>query len=117
MVTVDEVREQWPRILGKITRRSVYSSWLNAALDSLRIEGQTLVIGVRSDFERDRLAQPENAHIAEAALNAVLGGRWRVRYVTIDPDLAPDAGNQPMEYLDRIAAKASARGRGQDGNT
>jgi hypothetical protein len=116
-ITADQVRERWPRILGNVGRRSVHSTLLNAVLDSLQVENDLLIVGVRTEFERERLVQPENTRLVEAAIDAVLGGRWRVQYVTIDPDLAPDANNQPMEYLDRIAAKASARGRGQDGNT
>jgi DNA polymerase-3 subunit gamma/tau len=116
-IAAEQVREQWSQVLAKITKPLVRTPLLTA-FSHLRVEGEVLVIGVPASFVRERLAQPDNARVVEAALNAVFGGRWRVQYVTIDADLAPATDNQPMDdYLDRIAAKASTGGPGQERNS
>ncbi|MDR7522476.1 MAG: DNA polymerase III subunit gamma/tau [Armatimonadota bacterium] len=81
LVTIDEVRRQWARVLEDIKRTKMICHALLIDGTPLEVAGDTLVVGLRSayTFHMENLNRPENREIVEQALTRVLARPLRFR--------------------------------------
>ena len=79
LVTIDEVRRQWARVLEEVKRTKMICHALLIEGTPLEVDGSTLVVGLRSayNFHVDNLHRPENRDVVEGALTRVLGQSLR----------------------------------------
>jgi len=101
-VSIDDVRNQWARILEQLKRTKMFCHALLIEGIPLRVEGATLIVGLRTgyNFHIENLHKPENRSVVEAALEQVLQTRLRLQ-CTIH-DAAPEPAAEP----DPLVAKA-----------
>jgi DNA polymerase-3 subunit gamma/tau len=79
LVTIDEVRRQWARVLEEVKRAKMICHALLIEGTPMEVDGSTLVVGLRSayNFHVDNLHRPENRDVVEGALTRVLGRSLR----------------------------------------
>ncbi|HEV8354984.1 MAG TPA: DNA polymerase III subunit gamma/tau [bacterium] len=101
-VSIDDVRNQWARILEQLKRTKMFCHALLIEGIPLRVEGSTLIVGLRTgyNFHIENLHKPENRSVVEAALEQVLLTRLRLQ-CTIH-----DAAPEPAADADPLVAKA-----------
>jgi DNA polymerase-3 subunit gamma/tau len=95
LVTIDEVRRQWARVLEDIKRRKMLCHALLIDGTPLEVTGDLLTVGLRSAyaFHMDNLNKLENREIVEGALAKVLARPLRFKCLLFDqPQTAPPAG-------------------------
>ncbi len=75
LVTIEEVRRHWARVLEDVKRTKMICHALLIEGTPLEVSGSTLVVGLRSayNFHVDNLHRPENREVVESALARVLG--------------------------------------------
>jgi hypothetical protein len=101
-VSIEDVRNQWARILEQLKRTKMFCHALLIEGIPLRVEGSTLIVGLRTgyNFHIENLHKPENRSVVEAALEQVLLTRLRLQ-CTIH-----DAAPEPAADADPLVAKA-----------
>ena len=75
LVTIEEVRRHWARVLEDVKRTKMICHALLIEGTPLEVSGSTLVVGLRSayNFHVDNLHRLENREVVESALTRVLG--------------------------------------------
>jgi len=75
LVTIEEVRRHWARVLEDVKRTKMICHALLIEGTPLEVSGGTLVVGLRSayNFHVDNLHRLENREVVESALARVLG--------------------------------------------
>ncbi|MDR7555033.1 MAG: DNA polymerase III subunit gamma/tau [Armatimonadota bacterium] len=113
VVTLEDVRRQWARVLEDIKRRKMLCHALLIEGTPVDVQGETVVVALRSvyKFHVDSLQRPENREVVEAALQRVLGSPLRFQCRLVDgPDAettAPDASaSVPAPGEDAVATPA-----------
>ncbi len=94
IVTIDEVRRQWARVLEDIKRTKMLCHALLLDGTPLEVMGDMLTVGLRSaySFHLDNLNRPENREIVEASLSRILARPLRFRCMLYDaPTAAVDS--------------------------
>jgi DNA polymerase-3 subunit gamma/tau len=94
IVTIDDVRRQWARVLEDIKRKKMLCHALLLDGTPLEVTGDLLTIGLRSaySFHMDNLNRPENREIVEGSLSRILAQPLRFRCVLYDtPAAQPQA--------------------------
>jgi DNA polymerase-3 subunit gamma/tau len=98
LVTLDDVRRHWARILEDVKRTKMMCHALLLDGTPLEVTGDTLTVGLRSAyaFHIENLNRPENREIVEGALARVLAKPLRFRCRLYDaapagPGLTPPA--------------------------
>lgn len=112
LVTIEDVRRQWARVLEDVKRRKMLCHALLIDGTPMEVVGETLVVGLRSAyaFHVDNLHRSENREIVEAALARVLGRPLRFRCRLFEPpevSAAPDASSAPAARSSSTAPDAS----------
>ena len=81
VIAIEDVRRQWSRILEEVKRTKMFCHALLIEGSPLRVEGATLVIGLRTgyNFHVDNLHRPENRAVVESAVERVLQQRLRLQ--------------------------------------
>jgi hypothetical protein len=94
LVTIDEVRRQWARVLEDIKRRKMICHALLIDGTPLEVTGDLLTVGLRSAyaFHMESLNKQENREIVEGALSRVLARPVRFKCLLYDTPAAPPAG-------------------------
>jgi len=97
-VAIDDVRSQWARILEQLKRTKMFCHALLIEGIPLRVEGNTLVVGLRTgyNFHIENLHKPENRSVVEAALEQVLQTRLRLQCTLYDASPEPAAEPDPL---------------------
>jgi DNA polymerase-3 subunit gamma/tau len=74
LVSIDDVRRQWARVLEHIKRQKMICHALLIDGTPLEVSGDVLTVGLRSayTFHMENLNRPENREVVERALCAVL---------------------------------------------
>ncbi len=74
IVTIDEVRRQWARVLEDVKRTKMLCHALLIEGTPLEVAGNTVIVGLRSayNFHVDNLNRMENREVVEGALSRVL---------------------------------------------
>ena len=95
IVTIDDVRRQWARVLEDIKRTKMICHALLIDGTPLEVSGDTLTVGLRSvyAFHMENLNRPENRDIVEGALARVLSKPLRFRCRLYDVPQADPGGN------------------------
>jgi DNA polymerase-3 subunit gamma/tau len=93
LVTIDEVRRQWARVLEEVKRAIMICHALLIEGTPMEVDGSTLVVGLRSayNFHVDNLHRPENRDVVEGALTRVLGRSLRFQCRLIEGAVPPPA--------------------------
>jgi DNA polymerase-3 subunit gamma/tau len=104
LVTIDEVRRQWARVLEEVKRTKMICHALLIEGTPMEVDGSTLVVGLRSayNFHVDNLHRPENRDVVEGALTRVLGRSLRFQCRLIEgavPAPAAAAATAPATSL------------------
>ncbi|MDR7520409.1 MAG: DNA polymerase III subunit gamma/tau [Armatimonadota bacterium] len=119
LVTIDEVRRQWARVLEDIKRTKMICHALLIDGTPLEVAGDTLVVGLRSayTFHMENLNRPENREIVEQALTKVLARPLRFRCQLFEA-VPPTSGEAPAAAAGEDATPASATdgGKIEDGS-
>jgi len=92
VLAIEDVRRQWGRILEEVKRTKMFCHALLIEGRPLRVEGSTLVIGLRTgyNFHVENLHRPENRAVVESAVERVLQRRLRLQCAVDDSaPLAP----------------------------
>jgi DNA polymerase-3 subunit gamma/tau len=86
IVTIDEVRRQWARVLEDIKRKKMLCHALLIDGTPLEVADDVLTVGLRSAyaFHMENLNRPENREIVEGALSRVLAKPLRFRCLLYD---------------------------------
>jgi DNA polymerase-3 subunit gamma/tau len=94
IVTLDDVRRQWARVLEDIKRTKMICHALLIDGTPLEVNGDTLTVGLRSvyAFHMENLNRPENRDIVEGALARVLSKPLRFRCRLYDVPQADPGG-------------------------
>lgn len=94
IVTLDDVRRQWARVLEDIKRTKMICHALLIDGTPLEVRGDTLTVGLRSAyaFHMENLNRPENRDIVEGALARVLSKPLRFRCRLYDVPQADPGG-------------------------
>lgn len=103
-ITLEDVRSQWARILEQLKRTKMFCHALLIEGVPLRVEGTTLVVGLRTgyNFHIENLHKPENRAVVESALEQILQTHLRLQCVIHDPvHAAPESA-----VTDPLVAKA-----------
>jgi DNA polymerase-3 subunit gamma/tau len=98
LVTIDEVRRQWARVLEDVKRKKMLCHALLIDGTPLEVTGDLLTVGLRSaySFHVESLNRPENREIVEGALARVLARPLRFRCLLYDaPPAVPLADLPP----------------------
>ena len=105
-VEVDDVRRLWGRILEEVKRTKMFCHALLIEGVPLRVEGTTLVVGLRAgyNFHVDNLHRPENRTVVEGAIERVLQRRLRLQCTLLD---APAQPSVPPPPADPVVARAA----------
>lgn len=99
VLVVEDIRRQWGRILEEVKRTKMFCHALLIEGIPLRVEGSTLVIGLRTgyNFHVENLHRPENRTVVEGAMERVLQHRLRLECMIYDgapqatgPAISPD---------------------------
>lgn len=88
VLVVEDIRRQWGRILEEVKRTKMFCHALLIEGIPLRVEGSTLVIGLRTgyNFHVENLHRPENRTVVEGAMERVLQHRLRLACMIYDGD-------------------------------
>lgn len=103
VVTIDEVRRQWARVLEDVKRTKMICHALLIEGTPLEVSESTLVVGLRSvyNFHVENLHRLENREVVESALARVLGRplRFQCRLHDTPAEAVPPepAGMKPAE--------------------
>ncbi len=94
LVSIDDVRRQWARVLEDIKRAKMICHALLIDGTPLEVNGNTLTVGLRSAyaFHADNLNRPENRDVVESALARVLSQPLRFQCRLYDTPPAPAGG-------------------------
>jgi DNA polymerase-3 subunit gamma/tau len=94
LVSIDDVRRQWARVLEHIKRQKMICHALLIDGTPVEVSGDVLTVGLRSAyaFHIENLNRPENREVVERALTTVLAHPLRFRCRLFD---APDAAGGP----------------------
>jgi DNA polymerase-3 subunit gamma/tau len=81
LVSIDDVRRQWARVLEHIKRQKMICHALLIDGTPLDVSGDVLTVGLRSayTFHMENLNRPENREVVERALSDVLAQPLRFR--------------------------------------
>jgi len=103
VMTIDDVRRQWARVLEEVKRAKMLCHALLIEGTPMEVDGATLVVGLRSayNFHVDNLHRPENRDVVETALARVLGRPLRFQCRLIE-------GAVPAPATAAAAAAATA---------
>jgi DNA polymerase-3 subunit gamma/tau len=95
VVTIEEVRRQWARVLEEVKRAKMICHALLIEGTPMEVDGSTLVVGLRSayNFHVDNLHRPENREVVEGALARVLGQTLRFQCRLIEGAVPAPAGS------------------------
>ena len=114
------MRRAWPGLLDEVRERSRVTQVLLSSATVHAVEGDTLVLTIASAALARQLSEERHVEKITSALQAVLGGAWRIRCQLADqagqtgqrPAAAaqPSARQQPQRPSRRI--EPPARGRG-----
>jgi DNA polymerase-3 subunit gamma/tau len=104
-VEVDDVRRLWGRILEEVKRTKMFCHALLIEGTPLRVEGSTLVVGLRAgyNFHVDNLHRPENRAVVEEAIQRVLQRRLRLQCTIVEAPASP----APPPVADPVVARAA----------
>ncbi|MDQ7819173.1 MAG: DNA polymerase III subunit gamma/tau [Armatimonadota bacterium] len=104
-VDLNQVRQLWGRILEEVKRTKMFCHALLIEGVPLRVEGSTLVVGLRAgyNFHVDNLHRPENRAVVEGALERVLQRRLRLHCTLIETLPEPT----PPPVADPVVARAA----------
>ncbi len=107
VLVIEDVRRQWGRILEEVKHTKMFCHALLIEGSPLRIEGSTLVIGLRTgyNFHVENLHRPENRTVVETAVERVLQRRLRLQ-CTVD-DSTPVAPAPAHVDGDPLVTKAA----------
>ncbi|MGH2404855.1 MAG: DNA polymerase III subunit gamma/tau [bacterium] len=97
-IAIDDVRNHWARILEQLKRTKMFCHALLIEGIPLRVEGTTLIVGLRTgyNFHIENLHKPENRAAVEAALEHVLQTRLRLQCTIHDAAPEPTADPDPL---------------------
>jgi hypothetical protein len=97
LVTIDEVRRQWARVLEDIKRKKMICHALLIDGTPLEVTGDLLTVGLRSAyaFHMESLNKQENREIVEGALSRVLARPVRFKCLLYDTPAATASGGPP----------------------
>jgi len=112
LVTIDDVRRQWARVLEEVKRTKMICHALLIEGTPVEVDGSTLVVGLRSayNFHVDNLHRPENRDVVEGALTRVLGRSLRFQCRLIEGAVAaPGAVPAPAAAAPATSFVARAR--------
>lgn len=102
LVTIDDVRRQWARVLEEVKRTKMICHALLIEGTPMEVDGSTLIVGLRSayNFHVDNLHRPENRDVVEGALTRVLGQSLRFQCRLIEGAVpAPAAATAPATSI------------------
>jgi DNA polymerase-3 subunit gamma/tau len=111
LVTIDEVRRQWARVLEDIKRKKMICHALLIDGTPLEVAEDILTVGLRSAyaFHMENLNRPENRDIVEGALSRVFSRPLRFRCLLYDvPQTNAVAGSTAMSPAAGPAAPDTA---------
>jgi len=113
-VAVEDVRRHWGRILEEVKRTKMFCHALLIEGVPLRVDGSTLVIGLRTgyNFHVENLHRPENRTVVEGAVERVLKQRLRLACMIYD-DTPQAAGPTVSPDGDPLVTKAAELFGGQ----
>ena len=114
VVTIDDVRRQWARVLEDVKRTKMICHALLIEGTPLEVSGSTLVVGLRSvyNFHVDNLHRLENREVVESALAKVLGRpmRFQCRLYDVPAEAGP-GGMEPAAEAAGVEPSLVARAR------
>jgi DNA polymerase-3 subunit gamma/tau len=107
-MAIEEVRRQWGRILEEVKRTKMFCHALLIEGVPLRLEGATLVIGLRTgyNFHVENLHRHENRTVVESAAERILHRPIRLQ-CTIDDGAPAAAGPAVTADGDPLVTKAA----------
>ena len=111
VIAIEDVRRQWSRILEEVKRTKMFCHALLIEGTPLRLEGSTLVVGLRTgyNFHVENLHRPENRAVVESAVERVLQQRLRLQ-CTVHDGAVESAGESNLPAVsvenDPVVAKA-----------
>lgn len=111
VIAIEDVRRQWSRILEEVKRTKMFCHALLIEGTPLRLEGSTLVVGLRTgyNFHVENLHRPENRAVVESAVERVLQQRLRLQ-CTVHDGAVESAGESNLPAVsvenDPVVARA-----------
>ncbi len=107
ILSIDDVRRQWARILEEVKRAKMICHALLIEGTPLEVDGSTLVVGLRSvyHFHVENLHRPENRDVVEGALARVLGQPVRFQCRLME-EAAPIAAAAPAGAATSLVTRA-----------
>ncbi len=108
VMMIEDVRHQWGRVLEEVKRTKMFCHALLIEGVPLRLEGSTLVIGLRTgyNFHAENLHRPENRSVVEGAVERILQRRLRLQ-CTIYDGTPPAVGAEAPADRDPLVSKAA----------
>ncbi len=108
IVTIDEVRRQWARVLEDVKRTKMICHALLIEGTPLEVTDNVLIVGLRSayNFHVDNLHRPENREVVESALARVLSRPLRFQCRLHETPAAPAAASPPAGAEPSLVARA-----------
>ena len=108
VVTIDEVRRQWARVLEDVKRTKMICHALLIEGTPLEVTDNVLIVGLRSayNFHVDNLHRPENREVVESALARVLSRPLRFQCRLHETPAAAPAASPPAGVEPSLVAKA-----------
>jgi hypothetical protein len=120
-VSASEILARWPQIMRHLHEKGkvpLYASLQKVIVEGIVAENRVVTLPLRPGDKvvRSILENSANRKALEEAIRAVLGGQWGIRCVTIDTQQAatPQLNLSDLDYLDQIAAEASAPGANRE---
>lgn len=111
-ITLESVRQRWPDVMGLLQAKNHSLRLVCNVATPLQLDGETLTLGVRFAFHRERLELPKNRAIIEEALRDVFGRPLIIKAVVSEQ--APAALNfekeANVEIVDLPSAGKPAQG-------
>jgi DNA polymerase-3 subunit gamma/tau len=86
--TMDDVRNRWHGVMDKAKELNASLALALLNCQPLRLEGSTIVLGVKFPFHKEKLNTAENRLTVEKAFDTILGAKTKVQ-VVVDESAAP----------------------------
>lgn len=103
---IDDVRNNWKRLLVDIRPRNHSLSALLSNCQVMKIEGSTITCATAYEFYREKLADPANRLTVEDVFSSILKSKIRIDIVT-DKSLAPKPAEENADENSKEGEQSS----------
>ena len=95
-LTPDALRNRWSEFLNALRPHNLSLEALMRSCEPVGVEGDVVVLGFSHSFHRSKVEEDRNKRIVEEALSGLVGQRYRVRCVMVQPERAAGTSQRSM---------------------